>query len=123
MSWMRIRLDLARSRDFPDGSARHGYEFVLPLDTEGKLDRAAYDKSPPLATVHRYWAGEGDSHGLIQRSGRGKWVFSFDPGEGEAEAVPHLQDHLFRPGEYLGVREPDGSEHTFRVVLVEPARH
>jgi hypothetical protein len=27
----RIRLHLARSRDFPSGSSRHGYEFVAPL--------------------------------------------------------------------------------------------
>ena len=26
----RIRLELARSKDFPMGSARHGYEFVAP---------------------------------------------------------------------------------------------
>src|SRR5262245_42505775 len=27
----RIRLNLARSKEFPAGSARHGYEFVAPL--------------------------------------------------------------------------------------------
>jgi hypothetical protein len=28
----RIRLELARSKEFPMGSANHGYEFVAPLD-------------------------------------------------------------------------------------------
>jgi hypothetical protein len=28
----RIRLELARSKEFPEGSATHGYEFVAPLD-------------------------------------------------------------------------------------------
>src|SRR5688572_12012268 len=34
----RIRLHLARSKDFPDGSARHGYEFVAPLGEDGHID-------------------------------------------------------------------------------------
>jgi hypothetical protein len=34
----RIRLELARSKEFPMGSARHGYEFVAPLDSKGHID-------------------------------------------------------------------------------------
>ncbi|MGH8515623.1 MAG: hypothetical protein ACREV8_17125 [Gammaproteobacteria bacterium] len=34
----RIRLNLARSKDFPSGSDRHGYEFVAPLDADGHID-------------------------------------------------------------------------------------
>jgi len=33
----RIRLHLARSKEFPSGSARHGYEFVASLDAKGDL--------------------------------------------------------------------------------------
>jgi hypothetical protein len=29
----RIRLELARSKEFPMGSTRHGYEFVAPQST------------------------------------------------------------------------------------------
>jgi hypothetical protein len=28
----RILLTLARSREFPDGSSRRGYDFIAPLD-------------------------------------------------------------------------------------------
>ena len=123
MAWMRVRVELARSPLFPDGSHHHGYEFTLPLDAAGRLDRKTYDRAPELCTVHRFWQGEGgeDATGEILRSGRGRWVFSWDPGEGEEEALPHLEQRVFRPGEYLAVREADGAEHTFRVVLVEPA--
>ncbi len=31
----RIRLNLARSKEFPSGSDEHGYEFVAPLDADG----------------------------------------------------------------------------------------
>jgi hypothetical protein len=34
----RIRLELARSKEFPVGSANHGYEFVAPLDNNGHID-------------------------------------------------------------------------------------
>lgn len=34
----RIRLNLARSKEFPNGSERHGYEFVAPLDANGHID-------------------------------------------------------------------------------------
>ena len=34
----RIWLELARSKEFPMGSANHGYEFVAPLDSKGHID-------------------------------------------------------------------------------------
>ena len=34
----RIRLLLARSKEFPRGSGKHGYEFVTPLDAQGHID-------------------------------------------------------------------------------------
>ena len=34
----RIRLELARTDGFPEGSNRHGYEFVAPLDGKGHID-------------------------------------------------------------------------------------
>ena len=42
-------------------------------------------------------------------------------GEMEDEPIPHFAEHRFREGEYIAVREPDGGEHTFRIVLVAPA--
>ena len=37
-NFKRIRLNLARSKEFPQGSPRHGYEFVAPLDAQGHID-------------------------------------------------------------------------------------
>jgi hypothetical protein len=44
-AFKRIRLELARSKEFPAGSANHGYEFVAPLDAEGHIDPVLYDSS------------------------------------------------------------------------------
>jgi len=35
----RIRLNLARSKEYPLGSDKHGYEFVAPLDPSGAYRR------------------------------------------------------------------------------------
>jgi hypothetical protein len=118
---MRVRVELARSSEFPDGSHRHGYEFVLPLDGAGRLDRNAYDRAPELCTVHRFWEGGEDATGEIVHAGGGRWVFSWDPGEGDEESLPYLEQRHVRPGDELAVREANGPERTFCVVLVEPA--
>ncbi len=121
MTWMRVRAELARSKEFPEGSHRHGYEFVLPLDEAGKIDRGTYRRTPELCTVHRFWEGAGDLTGTVQHTTHDRWMFSFHLGEMEDESIPHFSEHRFREGEYLGVREIDGAEHTFRIILVEPA--
>ncbi len=120
MAWMRIRLELARGPGFPEGSPRHGYEFVLPLLPDGHLDRHAYGATPELCTVHRFWEGQGDFVGeLVQIDGN--WAFSYAPGSADDEPIAHFAQSVFSEGEYVSIREPTGAEHTFRIVRVEPA--
>jgi len=121
VAWMRVRFELARSKDFPEGSHRHGYEFVLPLDKDGRIDLGTYRRTPELCTVHRFWAGGNDVVGTIKHMGHGRWLFSFHRDEMENESIPHFAEHPFRESDYRSVRERDGTEHTFRIVLVEPA--
>ncbi|MDR6953575.1 hypothetical protein J2X65_002936 [Ancylobacter sp. 3268] len=120
----RIRLHLARSKQFPDGSARHGYEFVAPLDATGHIDLAAWRLARELCTVHRFWSGEPPEDGmLVHRAGGtngATWVFDYDRGAAEDdEAGYRFGDHAFAPGEYVSLRDEDGEMHTFRVVSVE----
>jgi hypothetical protein len=119
--WRRIRLELARSHELPEGSTRHGYVLVLPLDERGRIDEATVRKMPELCTLHRFWEGDGESVGQVVRRGSGRWAFAYHADRADDEPVPHLPDHVFRPGEYLAVREADGKEHTLRIVTVEPA--
>ena len=37
MSFNKIRLELARDHDFPDGSRERGYEFTAPLADNGHI--------------------------------------------------------------------------------------
>lgn len=119
MALKTIRLELARSPDFPEGSSQHGYELQAPLQADGHLDEAAWrsrDRAVPLP-VRRFWAGEDDRTGELVHTRHG-WAFSYEPGEDDDEAVFKLDRHLFRPGEYVTVTEPAGAAHTFRVVSV-----
>jgi hypothetical protein len=38
----RIRLNLARAKEFPAGSSQHGDEFVAPRDRSGHIDPALW---------------------------------------------------------------------------------
>ena len=118
MTFMRIRLEAARSREFPEGSTHHGYSFVLPLNGDGKLDRAAFAHDPQICTVRRFWGGEDDEVGHLIKNRGGRFAFSFREDE---EPIHRLDEHVFRAGEYLSVKEPDGKIYAFKVTEVRPA--
>lgn len=120
----RITLHLARSREFPQGSARHGYEIVAPLDAENHLDVDVWRKHREACRVRRFWAGERAELGhLVHRAGGmggSTWVFDYDAAAGDDdEAGFRLGDHVWVPGEYVSIRDDEGEMHTFRVVTVE----
>jgi hypothetical protein len=122
----RIRLNLARSKEFPLGSDRHGYEFVAPLDADGRIDAELWRKHREHCGVRRFWAGEDDQHGRLVHKPGGKeharWIFDYDESSDEDdEAGYRFADHVFRPGEYVSIRDEDGALHTFLVASVEPA--
>ncbi len=115
-----IRLNLARTKDFPQGSDRHGYRFTAPLDAEGHLNAEGWKKHRDVCRVVRFWAGEEDDVGhLVHRPG-GSWGFTYDiDGDEGDESGFKLSSHQFVPGEYLSIRDDDGELHTFTVVTVE----
>jgi len=122
----RIRLNLARSKEYPAGSARHGYEFVAPLDRTGHIDLELWRKHRDHCRVRRFWEGERDEVGhLIHAAGgneHARWVFDYDnSAEHDDEAGYRFGAHAFQPGEYVSIRDEDGEMHTFQVVSVEPA--
>lgn len=122
----RIRLHLARSKEFPAGSSRHGYEFVAPLDADGHIDAKLWRQHRAHCGVRRFWDGEDDEIGrLVHRPAgpaHGRWLFDYDEsGEEDDEAGYRFGEHAFRTGEYVSIRDQEGELHTFQVVSVEPA--
>lgn len=124
-SFKRIRLNLARSKEYPNGSERHGYEFVAPLDGNGNIDAALWREHRDHCGVRRFWEGEGDQIGrLVHKPGgpeHARWVFDYDEtAEADDESGYRFGSHVFRPGEYVSIRDDAGEMHTFQVVSVEP---
>ena len=117
MTWKTIRMELARTPEFPLGSSDYGYELHAPLSAEGHLDVKAWRADRKNCTVRRFWRGEPDRKGELLHTRHG-WAFSYEPGEEDDEALFKLDRHLFRQGEYIPVREPGGEAHTFKIVSV-----
>ena len=121
----RIRLNLARSKQFPAGSARHGYEFVAPLDAADHIDVELWRKHREHCGVKRIWGDEEEVGRLVHKAGgseHARWVFDYDESaEDDDEAGYRFGAHAFRSGEYVSIRDEDGEMHTFQVVSVEPA--
>ncbi len=117
----RIRLELARTREFPEGSHAHGYEFVAPLTADGHLDVEGWRANRQVCTVHRFWKGEADQTGQLVRTRSERWAFSYLPGTEDDEPIHRLEEHRFVEGEYVSIREADGETRPFAVVQVRAA--
>ena len=123
MSLKKIRLELARTPGFPEGSGRHGYEFTAPLDAKGNLDAAGWAKAKEACSVLRFWDGEPDEHGALIHRRDGKWAFSYAPGDDDDEPIFRFDKHQFAVGEYMTVTEHDGVARPFRIASIKPAPH
>lgn len=118
----KIRLALARTKDFPNGSDRHGYEFVAPLDAAGKIDAQTWKTARDHCRVRRFWGDEEQDLGhLVHRPG-GSWSFVYDvAGDEDDEAGYRFGDHAFLVGEYVSIRDEDDEMNTFQVASVVEA--
>lgn len=122
MSLYKIRLELARDRNFPDGSREHGYEFTAPLGTDGHIDHDAWKLLRDRCRVRRFWEGEDDEVGHLIRKPGGSWALHYDllGDADDDESGYRFGNHVFKPGEYVSINEHDDQMRTFKVVMVQP---
>jgi hypothetical protein len=116
----RVRLELARDHDFPNGSSERGYDFIAPLDSQGHIDLEAWKSLRARCRVRRFWPNESETVGhILHKSGR-VWSFHYDihGDPSHDEAGFRFDSHAFLPGEYVSIKEADGVLRTFRVVSV-----
>ena len=121
----RIRLDLARSKEFPSGSTHHGYEMVAPLDAKGHIDSELWRTHREHCRVRRFWSGHEDQVGhLVHKPGgseHARWMFDYDLRRVDDDETGYrFGAHIFAPGEYVTIHDQDQA-HTFQVVSVEAA--
>ena len=120
----KVTLNAARSKEFPEGSIRHGYDFVAPLTADGHIDLEAWKQHRSECFAHRFWANEPGLRGLLVHRAGGPggstWAFEWKGGrkdDAEEEGF-RFGDHAFKAGEYVSLRDEDGELLTFRVVSV-----
>ena len=117
----RVRLELARDHDFPNGSSERGYDFIAPLDAKGHIVLAAWKELKDRCRVRRFWAREADEVGHVVHKRGGIWAFHYDIHGDPAhdESGFRFERHAFLPGEYVSIREQDDALRTFRVVSAQ----
>ncbi|MGZ8400495.1 MAG: hypothetical protein ACXWVI_04255 [Methyloceanibacter sp.] len=122
MSLSKIRLELARDHDFPDGSREHGYEFTAPLGADGHIADAEWKTKRERCRVRRFWSGDPDEVGHLIRKPGGAWAFHYDllGDPDDDESGYRFGNHTFKRGEYVSIREHDDVLRTFKVVMVQP---
>jgi hypothetical protein len=54
----RVRLELPRDHEFPNGSNERGYDFIAPSDRKGHIELAAWKDLKDGCRVRRFWAHE-----------------------------------------------------------------
>jgi hypothetical protein len=119
----RIRLNLARSKEFPMGSPCQGYEFVAPLDADGHIDPALWAEHREHCRVRHFRDGNEEIGFLVHKPGgpeHARWMFDYGGVSDSDEEVGYrFGAHAFRPGEYVSISDEEGKMHTFTVVSVE----
>ena len=121
MPLMKVRLELARNHDFPEGSSHHGYEFNAPLTEDGQISKQEWNQHATDCTVRRYWGDEEDEHGRLVHIGD-RWMFHYAGGEpDDDEPIFRMGSHTFVLGEYVSITEHDGVQRTFRIASVTPS--
>lgn len=122
MTLKKVRLELARDHDFPEGSTAHGYEFVAPIGEDGHLDAESWKQHRAECRARRFWGDDEEETGRLVRKPGGHWAFHYDVhGDVEDdESGYRFGNHLFLPGEYVSIRDHDDDKlRTFRVVRIE----
>ena len=118
----KVTLNAARSKAFPEGSARHGYIFSAPLTEAGKIDAGGWKTHRGECSVRRFWGDEPEQRGLLMHRpgghGGASWAFELGEALDREEAGFRFADHAFRAGEYVSLREAEGELTTFKVISV-----
>lgn len=113
-----VRLLLAREKGRPSGDPEEGYDLLVPLDSEGRLDADEWKAHQELCRVRRFSADEEGRIGRLRRKPGGQWFFDYAEGESDDEIGFRLGEERFITGEYVSVSDREGMR-TYQVARVE----
>ncbi len=113
----KLLLVLAQAPGLPKGDLEDRLELCLALTPNGQLDDQAFDAALTPWRATRERPGQPPQHAELIRL-EGRWVLQ---GMHQADDEPlwAVEGWLFRPGELVSLRQPDGTELLFRIVQAE----
>lgn len=117
-NFRHARLVLAREKDHPAGDDDEGYDLLLPLDQEGRINAREWKENQSGRRVRHFRAGQDDRIGRLRRKPGGQWYFDYADGAPSGETVFRLSEERFVAGEYISIRRA-GVMHTYRVAFVD----
>ena len=109
----RIVMLLAQGPGQPEGDLGYRLELTAALTPQAALDEAA----PAGWPARRVLPDGTERAGELVRAGAG-WALR--GAAGEDSPLWDFEGRVFRPGEYVTLRRPDGDELVFRIVDVRP---
>lgn len=113
-----VRMLLAREKGHPGGERQEGYDLLLPLDGEGRIDAAEWKSHQASCRVRHFHPDREDLVGLLRRKPGGQWYFDYADGDADNDVGFRFGEERFRTGEYVSVTS-EGVMHTYQVARVE----
>lgn len=113
-----VRLLLARESGHPAGDRQEGYDLLVPLDAEGRLDAGDWKTHQAACRVRHFRNGDTEKVGRLRRKPGGTWYFDYVEGERDDEIGFKLGEERFITGEYVSIGRA-GEMHTYQVARVE----
>lgn len=115
MTWKTIHLELARTPEFPEGSAAHAYVLRFPIDDNRFIKQSAMKHPSESPALHGLWPIKPNKTGVVM-SRRARRAFSYEVGDTGDEGIFHLEHHPIMLGNYLTITEVAAKRLPFKVV-------
>jgi hypothetical protein len=113
----KVTMILAFAPGRPEGDLSDRLELWVFLTPQGQLDDAAFTAGDAPWPSVRVLPDGSERPGELVMLDTG-WALR--SARSEDDPLWALEGRVFRPGELVTLRRPDGEEHVFRVVNVEP---
>lgn len=113
----KLLLVLAQAPGLPNGNLEDRLELHVALTPQGQLDDQAFEAASAPWHATRERPGRPAQHCDLVRLDGG-WVLQGLHDEDD-DPLWVLEGWVFRPGELVRLRRPDGTELLFRIVQVE----
>lgn len=109
----RLTLVLAHAPEKPGGDLDDRLILELGLNSQGQIDMLGYETAPAPWLALRQCNGGPAHHLEIVRIDE---AWALQPTDNFDDPITVFEGHVYRPGELVRLRRPDGHELLYRIV-------